>query len=371
MLALAATQLFDGERLVRGLTVMIEGERIVGVTAEDVEGAVRLEGILAPGMIDVQVNGGGGVLFNDAPTVEALRTMAAAHRAFGVTGIMPTLISDDRSRMAAAITAVAAAITSGVEGIIGLHLEGPWLSASRRGVHPEKFLRLFDEEDLRLLTELRSHPLMVTLAPECISAEHLTALVQAGVIVCLGHTVADVKQVQAALAAGARGFTHLYNAMSQLQGREPGAVGAALLDANAWAGLILDGIHVHPESARLAFRCKGAGRLMLVSDAMATIGSPSPSMTLFGETITVKDGALRTADGVLAGAHLALSDAVRNAATMLGASPGDALRMASLTPAEFLGVADRGRIQPGARADLVLLGAALDVRTVWVGGRPV
>jgi N-acetylglucosamine-6-phosphate deacetylase len=159
--------------------------------------------------------------------------------------------------------------------------------------------------------------------------------------------------------------------MSQLQGREPGAVGAALLEPEAWAGLILDGIHVHPESARLAFRCKGAGKLMLVSDAMATLGSANPSMTLFDEAITLKDGALRTADSVLAGAHLALSEAIRNAVTMLGASPGDALRMASLTPAEFLGVADRGRIFPGARADFVLLGASLDVRSVWVGGRQI
>jgi N-acetylglucosamine-6-phosphate deacetylase len=293
--------------------------------------------------------------------------MAAAHRTFGVTGIMPTLITDDRARMAAALEAVATAVGT-VDGIIGLHLEGPWLSGPRKGVHPARYLRLFDEDDLRLLTSPRPFPLMVTLAPECISLEHLKALVNAGVIVCLGHTAAGVSEVQVALAAGARGFTHLYNAMSQLQGREPGAVGAALLDEDAWTGLILDGIHVHPESARLAFRCKGAGKLMLVSDAMATIGSRDPSMKLFGETISLKDGALRTADGVLAGAHLALSDAVRNAGTMLGASVGEALRMASLTPAEFLGVTDRG-ITPGARADFVLLGASGDVRGVWVGGR--
>jgi N-acetylglucosamine-6-phosphate deacetylase len=368
MLALAPDWLFDGARMAQGLTVMVEGERIIGVTAQDVEGAVKLKGTLSPGLIDVQVNGGGGALFNDAPTVDTLRTTAAAHCAFGVTGIMPTLITDDRARMGAALEAVAAAVGA-VDGVIGLHLEGPWLSGPRKGVHPEKYLRIFDAEDLRLLTEPRPFPLMVTLAPECISLEHLKALASAGVIVCLGHTAAGVSEVQVALAAGARGFTHLYNAMSQLQGREPGAVGAALLDPNAWTGLILDGIHVHPESARLAFRCKGPERLMLVSDAMATLGAKDSSMNLFGETITVKDGALRTADGVLAGAHLALSDAARNAVAMLGASVEDALRMASLTPAEFLGATDRGRIMPGARADFVLLNAGLDVQSVWVGGR--
>jgi N-acetylglucosamine-6-phosphate deacetylase len=372
MLELLPTQLFNGETIVEGVSVRIAEGRIAAIVAKPSPSAARLDGLLAPGFIDIQVNGGGGVLFNDAPTVETLSTIAAAHRQFGVTGFMATLVSDDRAKITVAIDAVAEAIRSGVEGLLGLHLEGPWLSDPRRGVHPAKFLRDFDAEDLRLIAQRRPFPLLVTLAPERIDIASLKGLAAAGVTISLGHTAATCEVIEAALAAGATGFTHLFNAMPPMEGRKPGAVGVSLGHRESWAGLILDGIHVHPASARAAFAAKTSRKLMLVSDAMSTIGSKDASMSLFGEKISVSSGALRTASGTLAGAHLELSAAVRNAVRLLNATPQEALRMASLTPAEYLGVAnERGKIVPTARADFVLLDQLRNPQATWIGGRQV
>jgi N-acetylglucosamine-6-phosphate deacetylase len=370
MQALSPSRLFTGDEIIEGATVLVDGGRIVEMKRTSHPGATKLEGLLAPGFIDIQVNGGGGVLFNDAPTAETLKTIAAAHRTFGITGVMATLISDDRAKVVKAIAAVEEAHRNGETGILGLHLEGPWLSDPRRGVHPSQHLRRFDADDLQLIAQHRPFPVMVTVAPEQIDMDAIRALRAAGVTVCLGHTAAPVEEIEAALAAGATGFTHLFNAMPPLEGRKPGAVGAALAHREAWAGLILDGIHVHPVTAKAAFAAKTEKKLILVSDAMSTIGAKSASMSLFGETITVSEGALRTASGTLAGAHLELSGAVRNATAMLGAAAREALRMASTTPAEFLSVdAERGRVAVGARADFVLLGDTLEVKGVWVGGK--
>ena len=369
MQMLAATRVFTGNEMLEGATVQISGGRIAGVMRGIAPGAEVLDGTLAPGLVDVQVNGGGGALFNDAPTVDTLRTITAAHAQFGVTGLMATLISDERSSILRALEAVAHGMRENMPGLIGLHLEGPWLSEPRRGVHPQRFLRGMDAADIALLTQKRSFPLLVTIAPEQASPDDVKALVAAGVTVSIGHTAADHGDVEALLDAGATGFTHLFNAMPPLEGRKPGPVGVALATRDSWAGLILDGIHVHPVSARAAFAAKTARRLMLVSDAMSTVGSTSPSMTLFGEPIAVRDGALRTPSGTLAGAHLDLAQAVRNAVSMLGASSDDALRMASLTPSEFLGIeGERGQLAAGARADIILLDHDLQVRKVWVGG---
>jgi N-acetylglucosamine-6-phosphate deacetylase len=315
------------------------------------------------------VNGGGGVLFNDAPTVDSLETIAEAHARFGVTGFMATLVSDERTKIARAIDAVSEAVEDEVDGVLGLHLEGPWLSEPRRGVHPSKHLRAIDDEDVRLLSQKRSFPLLITVAPEQVDPDTIELLKSAGVVVSLGHTEAAAEKVEAALAAGATGFTHLFNAMPPMEGRKPGAVGVALANRDCWAGLILDGIHVSRTSARAAFAAKTWRKLVLVSDAMATVGSKDPRMSLFGEKIEVKEGALRTAAGTLAGAHLDLSAAVRNAVSLLGATPSEALRMASLTPAEFLGVAhDRGWLGTGCCADFVLLDEDLNPKATWIGG---
>jgi N-acetylglucosamine-6-phosphate deacetylase len=368
MTILAPTRLFDGETVRTGAAVRVEGGRIAEVLDAAPADAMRLDGLLAPGLIDIQVNGGGGVLFNDAPTADTLRTIAAAHRKFGVTGIMATLLSDSREKTAAALDAVSEALEAGVEGLIGLHLEGPWLSEPRRGVHPAANLRALDEIDLIMLTARRGLPLMVTVAPERVSPEDIATLAGEGVRVSLGHTAADAATVEGALAAGATCFTHLFNAMPAMESRNPGPVGVALANGEAFAGLILDGIHVHPITARVAFLAKTSRRMILVSDAMATVGADRPDMSLFGETVSLSHGALRTASGTLAGAHLDMANAVRNALAMLRASEAEALRMATLTPAEFLGLSDRGRITPGARADFVLLDAQFQPQGVWIDG---
>lgn len=372
MIAIAATQVFTGSELLGETSVHIADGRIIALKPGASPGAMRLDGLLAPGLVDVQVNGGGGVLFNDTPTVEALLAITKAHARFGVTAIMATLISDERSKITAAFDAVEQAVRNGMPGLLGLHVEGPWLSSPRRGVHPEKFLRPLDMDDMRQLTRERSFPVMVTLAPEQASPEQVKTLTDHGVVVSMGHTAASHEAVEALLAAGARGFTHLFNAMPPLEGRNPGPVGVALAHREAWAGLILDGIHVHPVSARAALAAKSASRMILVSDAMATVGSDDPGMTLFGERIAVSDGALRTSAGTLAGAHLDLSLAARNAVTKLGATREQALRMASTTPAEFLRQDDHhGRIAVGNRADLILLDDGLIPQRVWIGGLPV
>ncbi|MEJ0061536.1 MAG: N-acetylglucosamine-6-phosphate deacetylase [Terricaulis sp.] len=372
MLVLTPTQLFTGAEFIEGASVHMHDGRIVDITRTAPAGALELKGVLAPGFIDAQINGGGGILFNDAPTPDALAMIAQAHHQFGVTGFMATLISDEPNKIAASFDAVEAAVLAGLEGVLGLHLEGPWLSEPRRGVHPSRHLRDFHEDELQLLARKRCFPLLVTLAPERISQERINALADAGLIISLGHTAASSEEIDAALVAGAVGFTHVFNAMPPMEGRKPGAVGAALTHKEAWAGLILDGIHVHPVSARVAFACKTAQKLMLISDAMATVGTANDSMALFGETIGLVGGALRTASGTLAGAHLDMSQAVRNAVTLLGATTSEALRMASLTPAEFLRVDhERGRIAPRFRADLVLLDSTLKVSATWIGGKQV
>jgi N-acetylglucosamine-6-phosphate deacetylase len=369
LLTLAPSRLFTGEAVLEGAAVSVRDGRIAKILAAPDANAVVIDGLLAPGFIDIQINGGGGALFNDAPTMETIQTIAQAHLPFGVTGFMATLVSDERAKMSAAIGAVTASVQAGLPGLLGLHLEGPWLADSRRGVHPARFLRPFDAEDLALLTQPPPFPLLITAAPEQIERGMLEALVAAGVLINLGHTAASAEDIEAAFDAGARGVTHLFNAMPPLESRKPGLVGAALAHEASWAGIILDGIHVHPLSARVAFACKTARRLILVSDSMATVGASASAMTLFGEPICVQGGALRTSDGTLAGAHLDLSAAVRNATTLLGASAPEALRMATLTPAEFLGVAhERGQIAPGRRADFVVLDDDLNVTGVWIGG---
>lgn len=325
---------------------------------------------LLPGFIDAQVNGGGGVLFNNAPTVDALRTIAQAHRRFGTTGLLPTLISDDAEVMAQAIAATRDAIAAGVPGILGIHLEGPYLAPARKGTHNAGKFRVPDEAEIALATSLDNGVTLLTLAPEQVPIEAIRSLVARGAIVVAGHTAASYEEIRRGLDAGVRGFTHLYNAMSPLQGREPGAVGAALEDAGSWCGIIVDGVHVHPASLRVALAAKRRGKLFLVTDAMPPVGASDPSYELYGEIITAKDGVVRNAAGALAGSALDMATAVRNTVKLLGLPLEEAARMASTYPAEFLGLqATHGRIAPGCRADLVVLDGDLQVSETWIGGQ--
>jgi len=360
--------------LAEGLAVRLRGDRIAAVGAADAVGSGArtrdLQGaMLLPGFIDTQVNGGGGVLFNDQPTVEGIAAIAAAHRRFGTTGLLPTLISDDLDVVRRAIVATESAMASGIAGVLGAHIEGPFLNAKRKGIHDAAKFRRLDDEAFDVVTALRTGRTLVTLAPEATTPEMIARLVQAGVVVAAGHTNAHYATVRHALEAGLTGFTHLFNAMSPLTSREPGVVGAALEDQTAWAGIIVDGRHVDPVVLKLAMRCRPLERFMLVTDAMPCIGSDAQTFQLQGKTILVKHGACVDEHGTLAGSALDMAGAVRNAVKLLGLSLPEASRLASRNPAEFLGLDhERGRIAPGYLADLVLADDELNVLDTWISG---
>ncbi|WP_226467665.1 N-acetylglucosamine-6-phosphate deacetylase [Luteimonas panaciterrae] len=373
--ALVNGRVLADEEIRDGLAVLVEGSRIVAVVREDdarLRDAERHDlqgGTLLPGFIDAQVNGGGGVLFNNAPDVDAIRRIGAAHRRFGTTGFLPTLISDDLEVMRKAIAATKDAIAQGVPGVLGIHLEGPYLAPARKGTHDVGKFRVPDAEELAAVTALDEGITLITLAPEQVPVASIRALVERGAIVAAGHTAGSYDEIRAGLEAGVSGFTHLYNAMSPLQGREPGAVGAAMEDRDSWCGVIVDGVHVHPASLRVALAAKPRGKIFLVTDAMPPVGANDPSYELYGEVITVKDGVVRNAAGSLAGSALDMATAVRNAVDMLGLSLAEAARMASTYPAQFLGLGEtHGRIAAGYHADLVLFDDSMQVVRTWIGG---
>lgn len=325
--------------------------------------------LLLPGFIDVQVNGGGGLLFNAAPTVETLRGIAAAHRRFGTTGMLPTLITDTAEVMHAALEAVDAAMAEGVPGILGIHLEGPFLAPARKGIHDAKLFRLPDAADIADIARKHRGVVMMTLAPERVPLETIRQLSAAGVIVVAGHTAADYATTRAALDAGVSGFTHLYNAMTPLSSREPGVVGAALDDPHSWCGLIVDLHHVHPASLRVAIAAKARGKSVLVTDAMPPVGADDPTYVLNGQTIIARDGICQSADGVLAGSALDMATGVRHLVNAVGLPLAEASRMASAYPAAWLGLErELGRIVAGQRADFAVLDDALVVQETWIGG---
>lgn len=372
--ALCNARVLTPDGFVEGLAVLMQDGLIADLVAVEAlpADAIRhdLDGAaLVPGFIDAQVNGGGGVLFNNDTSVEAIRAIAQAHRRFGTTGLLPTLISDDAEVMARAVEATREAIAQGVPGVLGLHLEGPYLAPARKGTHDAGKFRVPDADEIAMATSLDNGVTLLTLAPEQVPADTIRAMVARGAIVVAGHTAGTYEQIRAGIDAGVSGFTHLYNAMSPLQGREPGAVGAALEDDGCWCGVIADGVHVHPASLRVALAAKPRGKVFLVTDAMPMVGSDDPAFDLYGETITAVDGVVRNAAGSLAGSALDMATAVRNSVRLVGVPLEEAARMASTYPAEFLGLGDtHGRIAPGYRADLVALDADLQVTGTWIGG---
>jgi N-acetylglucosamine-6-phosphate deacetylase len=355
--------------------LLVSDGRVEAIVPEaDIPASARVHalngGALLPGFIDTQVNGGGGILFNDEPTIEGIAAIASAHRAFGTTALLPTLISDDLSVVDRAIAAVDSAIEAGVPGIIGIHVEGPFLNPDKHGIHDAGKFRTLDAEAIALLGSARHGRTLVTLAPECAPPGAIAALVARGVVVAAGHSLASYEDMARAAAEGLTGVTHLFNAMSQLGSRAPGLVGAAI-DLGLVSGLIVDGHHVHPATLRAAFRAKGAAELMLVTDAMPSVSDLRPGFRL-GETwISVENGVLRGPDGTLAGSNLDMARAVRNAVEMLDVDLPTASRMASATPAAFLSLsATHGDLLPGMRADMVHLDAELQPRGAWIGGEP-
>jgi N-acetylglucosamine-6-phosphate deacetylase len=370
---LYGARLFDGERMIDDSALVIEDGAIVALTpvaerprdgeAQDLGG-----GLLAPGLIDWQVNGGGGVLFNDMPTVEGIRAIVAAHRGDGTTSLLPTMITDAPEKLAAALAAARDA-QANVPGALGIHVEGPFLDPRRKGAHPLQFVRAMTAADADQLIAARAGVMVVTLAPAAASTELIARLARSGIIVSIGHAEATIEEAEAAFNAGARAATHLYNAMSPLGHRQPGLVGAALSDDAIICGLIADGIHVHPAALRVAIKAKGPDGIALISDAMPPAAGGPKTFRLEGRLVTEVDGRLTLEDGTLAGAAITLMDGVRYVTRELGVSLGDALRMATLTPARLLRVEDRiGRLRVGLRADLVHVGEGLEVRGVWVAG---
>lgn len=373
--ALAGARIVLADRIVADQALLIDGERIVGLAPLDAlpAGCDRQElagGWLLPGFIDTQVNGGGDVLFNDRPDVEGIRAIATAHRQFGTTGLLPTLISDHAEVVDAALAAGEAALAQGVPGVLGLHIEGPHLNPAKKGIHDQSRFTRIDAQVVARLAAPTPGRRIVTIAPELAPVGAVAALTEAGVLVCAGHSLADYDQTRAALAEGLAGFTHLFNAMTQFSSREPGMVGAALEDRSTHFGLIVDGLHVHPASLRVALMARGVEGAMLVTDAMPPVGGQGLDFTLMGTPITVTNGDCRGPDGTLAGSGLSMIAAFNNAIAMLGLDMITASRMASGNPARFLRLDhETGTIAPGLRADLVHLDQNRAVTATWIAGQ--
>ncbi len=367
-------RLFDGFALREDCALVVEdgAVREIAAVAERPRGGAQHDlsgGVLAPGFVDWQVNGGGGVLFNATPTPEAIGAIAAAHRREGTTAILPTVITDAPEVLAAALEAAHEAVRS-APGAFGVHVEGPYIDARRKGVHQPEFMRAMREKDAEQLIAADAGAMVVTLAPAAAGVDLIARLAAAGLIVSLGHAEASAEEAAAAFAAGARAVTHLFNAMSQLSSRAPGLVGAALADPNVVCGLIADGHHVHDAAMRAAFNAKGAGGIALVSDAMPPAAGGPPVFALQGRRMTRAGTRLVAEDGALAGAAITMLDSVRYVVETLGLPLADALRMATSTPARLLRLDGRiGRLARGLRADLVHLSDDLGLAGVWVGGR--
>jgi N-acetylglucosamine-6-phosphate deacetylase len=374
LLALHGTRIFTGDRFIEDHAVLIEGSRIAAVMREDdIPGLAQKHrlagGILAPGFIDLQVNGGGGALLNETPSIDTVRRIAMSHRKFGTAGLLPTVITDAPSVMMKAAGAVRDAKCQGVPGILGVHIEGPFIDPERKGAHAVRFIREMTEEDVRLILALDCGSVMLTVAPNKVRPELVRELVRHGVTVSLGHAEASHAEAELAVRSGARAFTHLFNAMSQMNGREPGMVGTALSDPECFASIIADGHHVHDAAMKVAFAAKPYSRMFLITDAMPTAAGGPGHFELQGRKVLRNDGRLQLEDGTLAGSDLTMDKAVRYCVNRLKLDLGETLNMAALTPARLIGKDhELGRIAPGHLASIVHLSDDLKVLATWIDG---
>jgi len=373
--ALTNGRILTGRSWQEGLAVLIDGDRISGLChASDCPPGYQCEDLggndLVPGFIDLQVNGGGGMMLNDARTLDDIKTIAAAHRKFGTTGMLPTLISDSWDRMEAVAGLIREAVANNVPGILGIHFEGPYLNPERKGVHDADKIRPVDEKFIELVTKGDLGHVLVTLAPEKVALAVIRELAAKGVQVSAGHSNASYEEMRAAIGAGLSCVTHLYNAMPPMQSRAPGLIGAALTSPDCFCGFINDGHHVHPMTLKAAIAANGAKRMMLVTDAMSCVGTDMTNFTLGDTAIKLEGGRLTTADGTLAGSALDMATAVRNTVNLLNLPLEEAIQLATGVPTAFLDLEkSHGRIAAGMRADLVLLDATMTVRKSWIGGQ--
>lgn len=362
-------RLFDGESYQDNKVIIIDDGIIMGFDDEVSNFTAQVSGLVAPGFIDLQVNGGGGVLFNSTPSLAGIKAIMAAHAKFGTTAMLPTLITDTVSVMAEAADAIASAIASNEPGIIGIHFEGPHLSVVKKGAHSEQFIRDISDEEWQVLERKDIGKVLVTLAPETVAEKDIQRMVAAGIYVSIGHSNANYQQAQSAVEAGATGFTHLFNAMSPLQGREPGVTGCALLNDNTACGLIVDGHHVDYASCQLALKTKPVGKIFLVTDAMPPVGTDDQTFAFFDRHVYLSQGKLTSSTGELAGSVLDMATAVKNAHIHLKLALDEALRMASGYPANYIKDQQRGQLFVGRQADLVVLDNELNVQSTWIAGK--
>ncbi len=365
---LSVSQLYDGERILKDQSLSIKNGIIKSIKDAEAHHDIR-PGLLIPGFIDVQVNGGGGYLFNQTPTFQSIEKIGIAHQTFGTTGWLPTLVTDSFEKMQAAADAVAQSMIMN-QGVLGIHFEGPFLSTNKKGVHCEDLIRKISDRDIQLMSRKDIGVVVVTVAPENVSPSQITELVDAGIIVSIGHSAATYSQTLTAIEAGAIGFTHLYNAMSPLTSREPGVVGAALTSDDSYSGIILDGIHVHSGAAKVAMDSKTA--LMLVTDAMPPVGTSDVDFQFFGQAIKRQGNRLTDSEGRLAGSTLDMLGAVKNAEKMLAINFLTAVDLATINPAKFLGLDQQlAKIAQGFKANMLLVDEQHNIISSWLNGRKI
>jgi N-acetylglucosamine-6-phosphate deacetylase len=372
--ALIGAQLFSGKEFFDNRALLIDGENIIDVINEhDIPNNFEIQklngGILSPGFIDLQVNGGGGKLFNNSPDKESLNAIIEAHQHFGTTSIMPTVISDSLNVLKRCATTISEEIENN-KSLLGVHIEGPFFNVKYRGVHQKQYINTINSDYLNLFESLQDFPVMLTLAPECISTKQLKHLKSLGFKILAGHTDASYDQLEEAIKYGLDGFTHLFNAMGQISAREPGVVGSALTFDNTTASIIVDLHHVHPSLIQMVYKQKPQGKLFFVSDSMATIHHREPSFELYDEVVSESNGRIINSEGKLAGSSITQIDAIKNAYQSCNIPLNEALAMASRYPAEYLGVANYlGSLESGYRADLTHFSLDFQVQNVWVAGK--
>ena len=374
--AITGSKLFNGKDFIEHKALLIDDQHIAGIVNEEaIPTDFKVQkldgGVLSPGFIDLQVNGGGGKLFNNSPEKESLNTIISAHQYFGTTSIMPTVISDSLNILQKCTDTISNEINKN-HSLLGIHIEGPFFNVKYRGVHQKQYINTINASYLNLFETLDKFPVMLTLAPECISIKQLKHLKSLGFKILAGHTDANYDQLEEAVKYGLDGFTHLFNAMGQISAREPGVVGSAFDFDETSASIIVDLHHVHPSLINLSFKQKPKGKLFFVSDSMATINHGEPSFELYDEVVSESNGRIINSEGKLAGSSITQIDAIKNAYQKCSIPLESAISMATLYPAEYIGVSDYiGQLKKGYRADLAHFDSNFHVQNVWLAGKQI